>query len=356
MQISIGISIDSNGVVTFNDNVSLPKTVSRNKGKSIIDFPHDYCVVDIETTGLSPEWDSIIEIAAVKYSDGKIVDTFQSLLQPVPYEEEVEDDNGELTGETRIVYVDEFITKLTGITNEMLAGAPKSEEVLPLFDTFLGNTVIVGYNVNFDVNFLYDAFEQYLHKTLNNDFIDVMRIARRLHPELAHHRLTDMVDFFGVTNENAHRALSDCYATETCYERLKFEAENKYGSLSDFCNAFLRSRVKYVKAENIVGDPSKIDPDNALYGKNIVFTGTLEKMTRAQAMQVVADLGGINQNNVTKKTNYLILGNNDYCTTIKDGKSNKQKKAEDYQLKGFDIKVLSENVFYEMIGEILNGE
>ena len=70
-------------------------------------------------------------------------------------------------------------------------------------------------------------------------------------------------------------------------------------------------------------------------------------------MQVVADLGGINQNNVTKKTNYLVLGNNDYCSTIKDGKSNKQKKAEEYRLKGLDIEIISENVFYDMIAEAI---
>lgn len=354
--LNINFSIDNNGNITFDNSYKLPKTERRKKGKSIIDFPYDYCVVDIETTGLSPEWDSIIEIAAIKYSGGKIVETFQSLLQPVPYMEDIVEDEGNLTGETRIVYVDEFITKLTGITNEMLANAPKPRVVLPLFDNFLGDSIIIGYNVNFDINFLYDEFRAYLNKEMHNNFVDVMRIARKLHPELHHHRLIDMVEFFGLTNENAHRALSDCSVTEACYEKLKSEAEKKYGSLSEFCNLFLRSNCRYVKAENIIADPSKIDPDSKLYGKNVVFTGALEKLTRAQAMQIVADLGGINQNGVTKKTNFLVLGNNDYCTTIKDGKSTKQKKAEEYQLKGFDIEILPENVFYDMIGEIIDEQ
>lgn len=80
-----------------------------------------------------------------------------------------------------------------------------------------------------------------------------------------------------------------------------------------------------------------------------VFTGTLERMTRKEVMQIVVDLGGINGNSVTAKTNYLILGNNDYCPLIKDGKSNKQKKAEELKLKGKDIEILTENVFYDMI-------
>ena len=64
---------------------------------------------------------------------------------------------------------------------------------------------------------------------------------------------------------------------------------------------------------------------------------------------MVVDLGGICANGVTKETNYLILGNYDYCSTIKDGKSTKQKKAEAYKLKGLDIEIMPESVFYDMI-------
>lgn len=74
-------------------------------------------------------------------------------------------------------------------------------------------------------------------------------------------------------------------------------------------------------------------------------------MVRKEAMQIVADLGGKNADNVTKKTNYLILGNNDYCKSIKDGKSSKQKKAEKLKLDGYDIEIIPENVFYDIISE-----
>ena len=72
-------------------------------------------------------------------------------------------------------------------------------------------------------------------------------------------------------------------------------------------------------------------------------------MIRKEAMQIVVNSGGKIGNTVTKKTNYLILGNNTYCTLIKDGKSNKQKKAEKLKLDGQDIEILSEDVFYDMI-------
>ena len=66
-------------------------------------------------------------------------------------------------------------------------------------------------------------------------------------------------------------------------------------------------------------------------------------------MQIVADLGGINEDSITKNTNYLILGNNDYCTTIHDGKSSKHKKAEKLKLNGQDIEIIPKAVFYGML-------
>ena len=93
------------------------------------------------------------------------------------------------------------------------------------------------------------------------------------------------------------------------------------------------------------------DETHPLYGKVCVFTGTLEKMIRKEAVQLVLDLGGICDNSVTKKTNYLILGNNDYCSSIKGGKSNKQKKAEELRLKGNDIEIIPEDVFYDMVAQ-----
>ena len=95
----------------------------------------------------------------------------------------------------------------------------------------------------------------------------------------------------------------------------------------------------------------EIDKTHPLYGKNIVFTGTLVRYKRKDAMQLVANLGCNNQNSVTRDTDYLVLGNNDYCRTIKDGKSSKQKKAEEYMLKGTGIRIVDEQTFYDMVAE-----
>lgn len=74
-------------------------------------------------------------------------------------------------------------------------------------------------------------------------------------------------------------------------------------------------------------------------------------MSRREAMQIVVNHGGINGDNVTKQTNYLVLGSNDYCSAIKGGKSTKHKKAESLALAGQDIEIIPEDVFYDMISE-----
>lgn len=333
--------------------LSNAQTIRESKGRSIIAFPDTYCVIDVETTGRSPQWDHIIEVAAVKVSDGQEVGRFTSLIQPPSMP------GGD--------FVNDFITALTGITDEMLAGAPFAPDVLAEFASFVGDTPVVGHYVGFDINFLYDSFDRYLERPFSNDYIDTLRVARKLHPEMSHHRLADLVELFDVTHNDAHRAMGDVEATAECFAHLKDEALEHHGSEERFQELFgsVRKRRRSVaeggqaggshavKAADIQGDAQKIDEDSPIFGCACVFTGKLEKFTRAEAMQIVADLGGINQDGVTKATRYLILGNNDYCASIKDGKSNKQKKAEKLALKGTGIEILPETAFYDMLGEEL---
>lgn len=302
------------------------------KGKSLIAAPETFVIIDIETTGLMPGLDHIIEVGAIKYDKGVEIDRFSSLIKPPSC------DNG--------VYIDDFITKLTGITNEMLDSAPSTGDVLSELSSFVEGSLLIGHNINFDINFLYDNFQEYLSKSFENDFVDTMRLSRMLHPEEPHHRLSDLCKKYKLDYSAAHRSVEDCKLTFSCYEHLLTEIIEEFG---DF-DSFLRSKRPHKsKARDISPQSNDFDITHPLYGKTCVFTGTLEKMLRKEAMQLVANLGGINSDSVTKKTNYLILGNNDYCKSIKDGKSNKQKKAEKLKLEGCDIEVLPESVFYDLL-------
>ena len=83
----------------------------------------------------------------------------------------------------------------------------------------------------------------------------------------------------------------------------------------------------------------------------MAITGTLEKMLRKEAMQIIVDLGGHCEDGVTKKTNFLILGNNDYNPILRGKKSSKLIKAETLKLEGKDIEIISENVFYDIVDD-----
>ena len=177
-------------------------TARPQKGSSLLMALDDYTVVDIETTGLSPRYSSIIELGAVKVRGGKAVDEVSLLVDPG-------------------FSIPPYITALTGITDDMVWTAPPIGDVLPYFLDFVGEDVIVGHNVNFDVNFIYDKSVALGLGPLKNDFVDTMRISRRLYPQYKHHTLADLIERLGVERDTAHRALADCIATAACYERMK---------------------------------------------------------------------------------------------------------------------------------------
>lgn len=337
----MSISISFNGIT----EISTPKA-DRKKGKSLIDFPHEYTVIDIETTGLDPYFDYIIEVSAIKYENNIIIDSYSSLLKPdeYPYYDDDEENPDLEFG----YYVDDFITSLTGITNQMIEEAPPSKEVLETFFKFIGDSILVGHNVNFDINFLYDNRIKYFNCPLKNDFVDTLRLARLILKDLPHHRLKDLILHYNINVEQEHRAFDDCKATNEIFKLLASDAKNQFGSIDSFIES-RKSSIYGIKAKDINKTSDNIDPDCPLYNKTCVFTGKLDKMARKDAMQLVVNIGGLVADNVTKKTNYLILGNNDYCSTIKNGKSSKQKKAENLKLSGQDIEIITENVFYDML-------
>ncbi len=302
------------------------------KGKSTIDLLSDYIIFDIETTGLDSSYDEVIEIGAIKVKNNKIVSKFNSLVKPKNE-------------------IDEYITELTGITNEMVKDAPTIEEILPDFMNYIGNDILIGHNVNFDINFIYDNLYRNKFDVLTNDFIDTMRISRKLLPELPHHRLIDLAKYFKIDSTNNHRSLKDCEITMNVYENLKEIALQKYDNVDEFKNAFKKHKKEGLRAKDIVSTNTEFDVDNLFYDKYVAITGTLEKMLRKEAMQIIVDLGGHCEDGVTKKTNFLILGNNDYNPILRGKKSSKLIKAETLKLEGKDIEIISENVFYDIIDD-----
>ena len=216
------------------------------KGKSLIEFPDKFIVVDLETTGLDPEIDEIIQIGAIKIQQDKIIDKFNSLVKPSRP-------------------ISDFIRELTGITNEELDKADDIKNVLPLFLDFIGDNILIGHNVNFDINFIYDNSLKILNTPFKNDFVDTLRIARKLLKELNHHRLDDLIKHYNLEKREEHQALNDCELTLKIYKNMLNEIED----IEIFKKSFnYWYNYNPVKAKDITGDVTLNDEEHVLYSKN----------------------------------------------------------------------------------------
>lgn len=294
------------------------------KAKSKIEILRDYCVVDIETTGLDATIDEIIELSAIKVENNEIADRFSCLIKP---KSEISD----------------FISCLTGITNEMVKNAKSIEEVLLDFKKFIDNYMLVGHNLKFDVNFLNCQYKSQFGHSIGNDYVDTMRLSRLLFKELENHKLLTLANFLKVQTAGMHRAAKDCLVTMQCYEKMKsYISDNGIDT-----NDLLKRKRNILRAKDVIASGNDFDVDNLFYGQECVFTGALG-IPRKEAMQMVVDVGGKCADSVTQRTRYLIVGNLEYISSVKGGKSAKLKKAESLILNGCNIEIISENVFYNV--------
>ena len=321
------------GSVEFSNRHSTAKV--RRKGKSLLDLPDDYTVIDIETTGLDAYYDDIIEIGCIRYRNNAPTEQFHTFLRPCQFFNE----------DGSAYYIDDFITDLTGITDEMVKDAPAFKDVAPKLIEFLGDDILVGHNINFDINFIYDNMVKNDFPPFKNDFVDTMRISRKVLPDLPHHRLTDLTDYFKIEG-NHHRSLDDCALTNSVYQQLR--------QLINENHIDIRAGSETPDLRALVPDAAHFDKSHPFYGRRCVFTGKLNRFSRKEAAQIVVNIGGLCENNVTKKTNYLIVGGLEGIRNMKGGKTTKIKKAEKLILSGQDLQILSENAFYDYISEFID--
>ena len=154
-----------------------------------------FCVLDLETTGGDRTNDTITEVGAVKVRGGEFIGTFQTLVNPgraIPPQ----------------------ITMLTGLTDALVAPAPRIEAVLPSLLEFLRGTILVGHNIGFDVAFLRNAFERAGHPRFDPVRVDTVALARRLvRDEVPDCRLGTLASRFRLDHKPTHRALDDALAT-----------------------------------------------------------------------------------------------------------------------------------------------
>jgi DNA polymerase-3 subunit alpha (Gram-positive type) len=189
-----------------------------------------HVVFDVETTGLSAVYDTIIELAAVKIHEGEVIDRFESFANP-----------HHPLSQTTI--------DLTGITDDMVKDAPEVDEVLKNFHAWTGDSVLVAHNASFDIGFLNQGYKKLQFASVDNAVIDTLELARFLFPELKNHRLNTLCKYLDIELTQHHRAIYDAEATGYLFwklvkELLKKEITN-HRQLNNHMgegNAYQRSR------------------------------------------------------------------------------------------------------------------
>lgn len=385
----------------FCENSFSAKTINNRTSEHV----DNYCVLDIETTGLFINTARIIEIAAIKVVNNKVVDEFSSLINPQ-------------------CKIPEDATAVNHIDNNLVKNAPVLGDLIEDFLIFIGNDTIVGYNIaNFDLNIINNRFKYWNGSSLINDYIDVLDpVKTYLKKELDNCRLETVSQYLGVDTFGNHRALKDCYMTKNCYDELF----NRYGNnafnvnithnskapkflpkytneslvlnkLHDIISDILEDGVisedellfmldwkqqhiylsdkfpynkMYKALDDIIADgvitKSElnslkllfnyiINPSNqfsdcpcSIADKHICLTGEFN-IGRSKLETLIEQSGGIVDKTVKLATNYVVIGSQGSDMWISGNYGRKVEKAMELIEKGKDIKIIKENDFIKYI-------
>jgi DNA polymerase-3 subunit epsilon len=300
----------------------------------------DFITIDFETA--NAERSSPCEIGLTFVQDYKITETKSWLIKPKQYPR-----------------FDSFNVHLHGIRPEDVANC---NEFNLLWDKELKHLIegkfLIAHNAGFDMSVLRNTLQVYQIPFPKIQYTCSYIFSKRVWEKMLSYDLKSLCNHNGIELKH-HRAGEDSRAcAELCikafdlfnvktYEDFPEKLRTTIGQIFDGgYNPCETKRISKPKdLSNIIGDITKHRPESIFYGHKIVFTGTLSSMVRSEAQQIVADIGGINSNTISKDTDYLIVGQQDFRVVGDDGMSNKQEKAQKLLVQGVYIEVLSESDF-----------
>ena len=228
-----------------------------------------YVCIDLETTGLDPKRDKIIEIGAVKVEQNTIVEEWETFVNPDRK-------------------LEERIVELTGICDGQLADAPQMEEVLPKLLSFIGDNILLGHSVLFDYSFVKKAAVNE-RLTFERQGIDTLKIARKYLSELESRSLGYLCQYYGISH-CAHRALADARATVSLYQKLTecfFKKEVEEGDKSLFRPKPLRYQAK---RDTPITIPQREQLYKLVDRHKLIVDYEIDKLTRSEASRKIDQL------------------------------------------------------------------
>ncbi|MBS3158615.1 DNA polymerase III [Candidatus Woesearchaeota archaeon] len=297
----------------------------------------NFISIDFETA--TSERNSPCEIGLTFVKDGKVIDTQSWLIKPKCYPQ-----------------FDPFNIAIHGIEPKDVSGKLEFNKLWKTkLKPLLENQFVIAHFASFDLSVLRHTLELYKIPFPDLQYSCSYTFSKKVWPKLLSYDLKSLCNLNKISFEH-HRAGEDSLACAKLSIKAFKAAEvnhiddfpRKLGTTIGklFVGGYKPSETKRVHpALTIVGDSSKHDHESIFYKKSVVFTGTLSSMVRKDAQQTVADIGGINSDIVSKETDFLVVGQQDFKRVGEDGMSRKQEKAQSLLKKGSSIEVMAESDF-----------
>lgn len=305
----------------------------------------DFIAIDFETANQYRTSACSLGIAVVK--NNIIVETKEWLIKPTPFT------------------FNYFNTYINGITENDVVNAPTFDELWSEISEYFDNKIVVAHNAAFDISVLRQTLIYYNIPLPNIDILCTYRISQGVFPDIGSYKLNVICELMNIPL-NHHVANSDAAACAqilcnlfelnslTTLKELETHFQVKHGFIRG--NDYSPCRINLCKNSKKVSNISAIDCiciDEDFKDKNFVFTGTLLSMNRNKAFEIVTVGGGFPQKGITKNTNYLVVGIQEYSKLNGNEESTKMIKAKKMQNDGYSIQIISENDFVNMIDDEL---
>lgn len=304
-----------------------------------------FIAIDFETA--NSKRNSPCEIGIVKVENFEIIEKKTFLIRPK--------DN----------YFDEYNSILHGISEETVEKEPEFNIVYQQIKTDFETFPIVAHNASFDISVLRNTLDLYGIGYPETNYACTYQLSKIVFNELLSFRLDFISDYLGIKLEH-HRALSDAVAcAEIAIRIFKNIGINDFKEIEEKLNlrvgklyngGYTSSGLKRkgnksssYKISDLEFSSENFDIDSPFYDKTVVFTGTLQSFSRKEAQVKVLETGGKCGNGITSKTDFLIVGEQDFQKYGEGFKSSKVVKAEKLLKAGKEIELLTESQFQEMI-------
>lgn len=304
-----------------------------------------FIALDFETANFKRE--SICSIGLTFVEDSQVVKTFKKLVKPTPF------------------YFEHINMSIHGITAEQTQNERTFAEAWEEIKPMINKQQVIAHNASFDFSALRAILEVNKLSFPDLEYFCSMLLSKKVFPGLINYQLPTICNSLNIHGLKHHDCVSDAHASarvmlnifqkanESSFEGLERRLLFSPGRL--FPNSYfpfschVQSIKQTVQSIDLVFPSEKLDTGHPFFNKNIVFTGTISKLPRNDAKQIVTSIGGKTPSGLNRNTNFLVVGTYDYDKFGKGFKSSKLIRAEELIEKGQDLEIISEMDFLKMI-------